>query len=55
MAKRIEGPADETMEQKSARAEDNLRWLLHYILSKRLSSQSFPLQQIYAEIIRELN
>lgn len=55
VARRIEDPTAETMEQKSARAEDNLRFLLHYILSKRLGPTGSPLQQIYAEIIRELN
>ena len=45
----------EIIDEKSARADDHLRWLIHYILSKRLGSQGLALQSIYVEIIRELN
>lgn len=45
----------EIVDEKSARAEDHLRWLIHYILSKRLGAQSVALQSIYVEMIRELN
>lgn len=42
-------------DERHERAQGNLRWLLQYILSKRLGSQSFSLQSIYVDIIRELN
>lgn len=45
----------EVVDEKATRADDHLRWLIHYILSKRLGAQSVALQGIYVDIIRELN
>ena len=40
---------------KADRADDNLRWLIHYILSIRLSPLGVALIDIYVGMIRELN
>jgi hypothetical protein len=45
----------EVADETSAKADDHLRWFIHYILTKRLSAQSLALQNIYIEMIRELN
>ena len=45
----------EVIDEKSAKAGDHLRWFIHYILTKRLGAQSVALQNIYVEMIRELN
>ena len=45
----------EVVDEKSAKAGDHLRWFIHYILTKRLGAQSVALQNIYVEMIRELN
>ena len=45
----------EIIDEKSAKADDHLRWFIHYILTKRLGAQSASLQNIYVEMIRELN
>jgi hypothetical protein len=45
----------EVADETSAKADDHLRWFIHYILTKRLGAQSLALQNIYVEMIRELN
>lgn len=45
----------EVEDEKAAAADMHLRWFIHYILTKRLGPQSVALQNIYVEMIRELN
>ena len=45
----------EIIDEKSLKAEDNLRWFIQYILAKRLGAQSITLQVIYIEMLRELH
>ena len=45
----------EVEDAKAANADMHLRWFIHYILTKRLGPQSVALQNIYVEMIRELN
>jgi hypothetical protein len=43
------------VDEKSENAEENLRWFIHYVLTKRLGTQSQALQGIYIDMIRELH
>lgn len=54
-APKIGEDGKEIIDEKSAKADDHLRWFIHYILTKRLGAQSVALQNIYVEMIRELN
>ena len=45
----------EIVDPKSEHAEDNLRFLISYILCKRLGPQSVALQGIYVDMLRELH
>lgn len=46
---------DSPFEAKIQKAENNLKWLLQYILSKRLGSQATALLHIYVDMIRDLD
>lgn len=45
----------EIVDEKSAKAEDHLRWFIHCILTKRIGTQGASIQQIFVEMIRELS
>ena len=45
----------EIVDEKTAKAEDHLRWFIHCILTKRIGTQGASIQQIFVEMIRELS
>ena len=45
----------EITDEKSAKAEDHLRWFIHCILTKRIGTQGASIQGIFVEMIRELS
>lgn len=54
-APQVDKDGNEIIDKKSANAKDNLKWFIHYILTKRLGQQSVSLQSIYIEMIRQLH